>query len=232
MITGIRCMMVAVLLAPWWCGLLHGQGETRLAVAILSLPAGSDGLLHWRDGKSPSEPVQLSIRYFSEPLKLKSEVISFYAEPIAGDPAGAPPVEPLVMLKIPQNSGLNFVVLTGVPGRDGKTQWKSQLIPGRDLGVGTMKLFNGTDETLGIQLPKKNVKLNAGKSMDFDSSAWPGSFPVKIYQLETRQKMVFSSVWRLNDKRRELCFLYKKNNNIALRSLLFLTQAGPQRTGT
>ena len=56
----------------------------EVSVAALTLPEDSGGLLHWRGADTATSPLQLSTRYFSDHMKVASNVIQFYKDPLAG----------------------------------------------------------------------------------------------------------------------------------------------------
>ena len=62
-------------------GLGEEKGGCEVAVAAFELPPGSNGLLPWRDGDGATTPIQLSKRYFSEPVKFKTRAIRFHRDP-------------------------------------------------------------------------------------------------------------------------------------------------------
>jgi hypothetical protein len=82
--------------------LAQDKPACEVKVATLALLDGSDGLLHWRAGNTPTTPLQISTRYFSEGLKLPGNVIQFYKDPILDETPQDPPPVPLVTRQGPQ----------------------------------------------------------------------------------------------------------------------------------
>lgn len=200
----------------------------EVSVAALSLPDGSDGLLHWRAGNTPTAPLQLSTRYFSERLKLPGNVIQFYKEPLMAGPAPDPPPEPLVTLKIPAGQNLFYIVLSSDLDGNQQPRWRGSLLNAGDWKMGSMKVFNACSEPVGIAAGKKQIRLLQGKTVDFHASDWGNSFPVKIVRLEPEMKTIFSSSWRIAAGRRELCFIGNVNGSVSLRSLMDLGLVPPK----
>jgi len=201
----------------------EGKTDCKVAVAALSLPAGSTGLVHWRvAADSATTPQQLSTRYFSEQLNLPGNTIAFYDAPVAAAQSGSPPPEPLLRLTIPAGSELTYIVLWAEQDAKRQVRWRAKLLGSGEWPAGSMKLLNASSDTLGISAGKKQVRLEGGKNMDFLARDWPGSFPVKIYQLEPPAKLIFSSTWRITAGRRELCLVGKVNGTVTLRSLMEL----------
>lgn len=209
----------AVLLSCLSC--FGQQGKTcEVAVAALSLPDGSEGLLHWRVGDAATVPLQLSTRYFSERLKVPVGRIGFHAEPV---PEALPtPPEPLVSLGIPADARLAFIVLWAETKADGGIRWRGSLLQGTDWKDSSLRLMNATAEDLGIQAGDERVRLAGGKSMDFPARRWEEAFPVKIFRMQPEMREVFSSTWRVAAGRRELCFIFEKGDALQFRSLLDL----------
>jgi hypothetical protein len=195
----------------------------EVAVAALSLPAGSDGLVHWRAAAdSATTPLQLSTRYFSGHLKLQGNVIAFYAAPVAAGQTEPAPPEPLLSLTIPAASKLTYVVLYPEQDANQQVRWRGRLLPASEWQAGSMKVFNASSEPLGISAGRKQLQLAHGKTMDFLATEWKDAFPVKIFRLQPETKLVFSSSWRVAAGRRELCFIANINGRISLKSLLDL----------
>jgi hypothetical protein len=194
----------------------------EVSVAALGLPEGSDGMLHWRAGNTPTTPLQLSTRYFSERLKLPGDTILFYKDPVLAGPVRNPPPEPLVALKIPAGQKLVYIVLSSESDEDQKPRWRGSLLNAGDWKSGSMKVFNASSEPVGIAAGKKQIQLLQGKSVDFHASDWGDSFPVKIFRLKPEMKTIFSSSWRVAADRRELCFIGNVNGSVTLRSLMDL----------
>ena len=204
-----------------------GRQASEVAVAALSLPDGSDGLLHWRDSAAATTPLQLSTRYFSEPLKLDGETVQFHQEPVAGDtpPKDAP--KPLLSLKIPADMKKGYIVLWAETGENQQTSWKSRIFSASDWKAGSMKVINACDEPIGISAGQKPIRLAAGRAFDFQGAEWRDPFPVKIVRLEPEPRMVFSSTWRVASDRRELCIVGNINGSVSLRSLTELAAPAP-----
>lgn len=203
----------------------------KIAVATINLPNGSDGLLHWRSAAdADTKPLQLSARYFSEHLELQGLVVQFFQTPVSAGPDQNPPPEPLVTLKIPEGAKLVYIVMMTDTTENKQTRWRGILFNAADWKESSLKLINSSSESLRIALGQKQIQLNSGKSMDFNATEWRDPFPVKIFQMTPDAKKIFSSTWRVSSGRRELCFLYKINGSIALRSLLDLGEAQPLPT--
>jgi len=202
-----------------------GQGKQgcEVAMAALSLPDGSDGLMHWREADSATAPLQLSTRYFSEPVKLKGNTIFFYKEPVPAGMAAPDAPEPLLTVKVPEGVKLGYIVIWAEPDEQKQTIWRGKLLSASDWKTSSMKVMNVSSETIGIAAGKMRIQLAPGKSMDFHAAEWRESFPVKFFRMEPELKTIFSSTWRVTDGRRELCFIGNINGAISLRSLLELT---------
>ena len=195
----------------------------EVSVAALSLPDDSDGLLHWRTADSATTPLQLSTRYFSEPVKVQGQAIGFYKDPV---PAGPPPPdapEPLLSVRIPADKGRVFIVLWSEPDGNNQPRWQGKCITAEEWRPSSMKVINSSAEPVGIAAGDKRIQLPPGRSVDFRAAEWRQSFPVKIFQLEPELKTIFSSSWRVTAGRRELCLIGNVNGAVSLRSLLELT---------
>ncbi|MCH7226881.1 hypothetical protein [Haloferula sp. A504] len=206
------------------------ERSCEVAVAALSLPADSSGLVHWRDDDGATMPLQLSARYFSGRVKLRGGMIQFFDEPIMKDedPASAP--EPLVSMSIPPGAKLAYIVLWSETEADNPARWQGRLLNAKDWKAGSMKVFNACSEPLGIAAGRKRIQLSTGKSVDFHARDWDEPFPVKIFRLQPELKTVFSSTWRVTEERRELCFIGPANGTVTLRSLIALSERPPTDT--
>lgn len=194
----------------------------EVVVAALTLPDGSDGLLHVRVANTATTPLQLSTRYFSERVKLPGRVVQFHKDPVAAEPA--PPLpEPLLAVKIPSDTKLAYLVLWSETGENNQARWRSRLFDAKDWAGSSLKVLNASSEQLGISAGQKRMLLASGKSADFRARDWREPFPVKIFRLKPEQKNIFSSTWRVTAGRRELCFIVDLNGTVSLRSLLELT---------
>ena len=194
----------------------------EVAVAALTLPDGSDGMLHWIAADASTTPLQLSTRYFSDRVKVLGEAIHFYGEPQRLDPAAAKPPKPLVSVKLPPDLKLAYIVLWTAGSDDGGSEWKATLFNGMEWKEGSLKVLNASGGTLGIIAGEKRLQVSSGKSVDFLARDFKDSFPVKIYLREPEPKLVFSSTWRITPGHRELCFLSGAGNSISPRSLIDL----------
>ena len=208
--------------------LAQDKHACEVKVATLAVPDGSDGLIHWRAGNTPTAPLQLSTRYFSERLKSEGNVIRFYKNPVPAASTQEPPPEPLVTLKIPAGQKLVYIVLSADSDENGQVRWRGCLLNAGDWKAGSMKLFSSCSEPLGIVAGNKRMQLSQGKSVDFHASEWREAFPVKIFRLEPELKTIFSSSWRVTAKRRELCFISVANGSVRLRSLMDLGVDPPE----
>jgi hypothetical protein len=219
---GIQTLLFSVLPC-----LAQDKHVCEVKVATLTVPDGSDGLVHWRSGNTPTEPLQLSTRYFSESLKLESNIIQFFNEPVLAASNQDPPPTPLVTLRIPEGRKLVYIVLTADSDENNRVRWRGSMLDSGNWKAGSMKLFNSCSETLGIAAGSKRIQLLQGKSVDFHVSDWGESFPVKIFRLKPELKTVFSSTWRVTAGRRELCFIGSANGSVKIRSLLDLAANPP-----
>ena len=201
------------------------SAESKLAVAALSLPPGSDGLLHWRSGAPETAEIQLSTRYFSEPMKMAGPVVQFFGDPVTADTDPVP--EPLLSVSLPEAPGTVYLVLWSAPGEDGKAQWQSRLFRAADWKMDSLKVLNGCSENLGMVAGNKKLPLARGKSFDFHLKDWKDSFPVKIYRESKLERPVHSSTWRVGQGRRELCFLFDRGSAVAVRSLIDIPAPQP-----
>jgi hypothetical protein len=194
-----------------------------LSVAALSLPDSSSGELHWNSGKEyVTEPMQLSKRYFSKPIELKANVVRFFDAPIEKLPPNAPPPTPLFTITIPPDIKEAYAIVLGSSGAGTNQSWRYTIVDGKDWEKGTLRVLNASNSEVGMIYPGEKLKLQPGKHIEFKDSDWEDPFPVKIVQFEPVAKLVFSSTWRVSKGRREICFLSKKGDSIALRSLLVL----------
>jgi len=198
------------------------KGGCEVAVAALTLPDESTGLVHWRVADTASVPLQLSTRYFSERIRVPGGPMRFYSEPAEPGPSQAPPPEPLVSINIPGDSQLVYVILWAENDSDGGSTWKATLFRGQDWSAGSLKVLNACTEPVGIEANGKRNRITSGKSMDFHARDHREAFPVKIYRLEPEARLVFSSTWRVAAGRRELCFISGTGDSVSLRSLLDL----------
>lgn len=215
------------LLAAWLLlGLLPAAAQEapprQVSVAALTLPDPAGGLVHWRDGETATQELQLSTRYFSPPVKVKGSVLQFFDTPVAAGMTGPEAPEPLLTLTLPAASKLAFLVLRTTRDEAGNTRWRGSILDGDDWRTGTLRVYNSGTEPLGLIAGEKKIGLAAGKSADFEARTWDEPFPAKIYRSEPDVRLVFSSTWRVAPARRELCFLSNTNGKITLRSLLVL----------
>jgi hypothetical protein len=198
------------------------QESREVSVAALSLPAGADGLLHWREAEAASVPLQLSTRYFSEPVKLAGNAIRFYGAPVPAGPALPDAPAPLLTMTFPAEMKRGYLVLWSEPDAQQEPRWKGMLVNATEWKAGSMKVINACNEPIGIEAGEKRLKLLPGKSLDFPAAQWREPFPVKVSRLEPALKTLFSSTWRISPERREICFVGNLNGSITLRSLLEL----------
>jgi hypothetical protein len=224
-------LTVALLLA---LGLLTSSGPAQnqagceVTVAALTLPGDSDGLLHVRTSEAATTPLQLSTRYFSARVKLPGKVIQFFKDPVAAKPAEQAPA-PLLTLQIPAETRLAYAVLWSETNESQKPVWKGRVLDAKDWDRSCLIVFNASSDAIGIRAGSKQILLEPGKSVDFPSSVWSEPFPAKIYQLQPEQKAIFSSTWRVSAGSRELCFIYRANDTVSLRSVLDIAP-GPDQT--
>ena len=215
----ILCALVPVL------GLLTTAGQARdkavceVAVAALTLPDDSSGLLHVRVTEAATSPLQLSTRYFSERLKSTGSVIVFFKDPVAAKPPAPPPV-PLLTLRIPEETRLAYAVLWTETDDKNMPIWKGRVFNARDWDQSSLKVLNATTQSIGIRAGTKEILLEQGKSTTFTSRDWAKPFPAKIFLLKPEQKNIFSSTWQVTAGIRELCFVFSANNAVSLRSIL------------
>jgi len=184
------------------------------------LPADSTGLVHVRTGKSATSPLQLSTRYFSERVKLPSNVIQFFKDPMEANKDVRPPPVPLLTLQIPADTKLAYAVLWAENHAQKQAIWQGRVFSANDWDNSSLKVLNASSEQIGISAGKKQILLLAGKSTDLPAREWSDPFPVKMFQLKPETKCVFSSTWRVTAGRRELCFIFNTNHAISLRSIL------------
>jgi hypothetical protein len=199
----------------------------EVAVAALSLPEGSDGLLHWRTANRASVAMQLSTRYFSEPVKIDGGSLRFYESPVAEGPDPENGPKPVHSLTVPADAKSVYLVLWTTRGEDQAIRWQGKTFSEADWLADSMKVFNVSAEDIGIEAGGKRMRLLPGKSFDFRATEWREPFPVRILSLEPEHKTLFSSTWRVGEGRRELCFIGRFNNAVSLRSLLDLNTRQP-----
>lgn len=195
---------------------------SRVAIAALSLPPESDGLLHLRVEEGASKPLQLSLRYFTAPLKVPGGVLHFFKDPVPAKPPSSPssPSSPLLTVRIPETVKLAYVVLSSAPDAQGNAVWQSRVFDAAEWPGDSLKLLNACSAPLGVVTAGKKLKLQAGHSVNYTAADYPESFPVAIYQLESVGNHIFSSTWRVSAGQRELCILFNQNGAISLRSFM------------
>jgi len=198
------------------------QGS-EVSVAALSLHGDATGLVHWRDGNTPTVPLQLSNRYFSERLKLKSRVIQFFQDPVSAESPQDPPPVPFLTIKIPAGQKLGYIVLSSAQDDNQEIRWRGNMLNAADWKPSSLKLFNAYSEPVGVTAGKKKIPLPRGASFDFSAREWNGAFPVKIFQLKPELKTIFSSTWRVRDGSRELLFIGGSGGKLSLRSIMELS---------
>jgi hypothetical protein len=220
-----RFRWLPALLLPLLACQATAQDGCEVAVAALSLPAGADGLLHWREAEAASLPLQLSTRYFSDPVKLTGKAIRFYGAPVPAGPTQPGAAAPLLTMTFPADMTRGYLVLWTEPDEKQEPRWKGMVVNAAEWKAGSMKVINACNEAIGIEAGEKRIKLLPGKSMDFAASQWREPFPVKVSRLEPAIKTLFSSTWRIAPERREICFVGNVNGSITLRSLLELDKA-------
>jgi hypothetical protein len=212
---------IGLLVTP---GLAQEKPGCEIAMAALTLPDGSTGLVHVRDSETTTKPLQLSTRYFSERLDLPGNVIQIFKDPLVAKPSEPQP-QPLLTLQIPAETRLAYAVLWSETDDKNSPVWKGRVFNAKGWDRSSLKVLNATTEPLGIRAGTKEIMLNPGKSTDFSSSLWSKPFPAKIYRLKPEQKNIFSSTWQVNPGSRELCFLFGTNQTVSLRSILEITPA-------
>ena len=222
----VVCLQILVLMiTPCWSA---PGASCEVAVAALNLPGNSTGEVHWRAAAdTATTPLQLSTRYFSEHLKASGNIIRFYQNPVTAGQTDPLP-EPFLAFNIPPDTKLGYVVLRTKPGKNGQGQWLGSLIRGNEWRAGCLRVHNSCPEMIGIAAGNKPFKLPRGKSKDFNVNQWRKSFPVKIYLLKPKTKLVFSSTWRVAAGRRELCFIGKVGNSLKIRSLIAFKKPPPK----
>ncbi|MCF7733944.1 MAG: hypothetical protein K9N23_19810 [Akkermansiaceae bacterium] len=189
------------------------------AIGALSLPREADGMVHLRVGAGASVPLQLSLRYFTAPLKVSGGVLQLFKEPVPAQPPLSPP-SPLLTVHLPETTKLAYVVISVAPDAQGIAVWRARVLDAENWPEDSLKLFNATDAALGVEIAGKRLMLLAGKTVNYRAADHPESFPVGIYQFEPRSNKIFSSIWRVSASQRELCVLFSQNGGISLRSLM------------
>ena len=223
-----HCIAIAALLAVCLAQSANAQ-KPELSVAALSLPGESTGLVHWRSSNAVTQPLQLSVRYFSERIELESNVIEFFAEPLDPSTAIEPP-EPFLRMRIPDGRDKVYLVITGHLDEENNTLWRGNMLDGREWKAGSMKVFNAFESPLGIVADGKDpIRIDAGGSVDFHARDHDrAGFAVRIYRLEPERRVVFSSKWRVAEDRRELLFIGNNQGRLTLRALIDLgSQTAP-----
>jgi hypothetical protein len=221
------CLQILVLMITP-CLSAPGAG-CEVAVAALNLPGNTTGEVHWRAAAdTATSPLQLSTRYFSQHLKVTGHIIRFYENPVTAGQTDPLP-EPFLTLKIPPDTKLAYVVIRSKSGKNSQSQWHGTLLRGNEWRAGCLRVHNACPEVIGMSAGSKRFKLPRGKSKDFNSNQWRKSFPVKIYQLQPKQKLMFSSTWRVAPGRRELCFIGKVGNSVKIRSLIAFKKPPPKK---
>lgn len=210
------------LLAVALCQTVHAR-KPEISVAALSLPGDSTGMVHWRSSNAATEPLQLSVRYFSERIELESNFIEFHAEPFV-PAAGTDAPEPFLRMRIPEGRNSVYLVISGDLDEENNTRWRGNLLDGREWRAGSMKVFNSFDSPLGIVADGKNpIQLAEGKSVDLHARDFDkAGFSVRIYRMSPERRIIFSSKWRIAEDRRELLFIGNNQGRITLRALLEL----------
>ena len=205
-----------------------GEAVCEVSVAALNLPDEATGMLHWRAADEATKPLQLSTRYFSERIKVTGKVIHFHDQPVPAGKPQEPPPQPLVAVNLPAETKLAYVILWSETVDGGKTRWRTLLFRGEDWKAGSLKVLNGSADTVGIAAEDKRLQVARGKAIDFHAQDFKESFPVKIYRLQPEAKLLFSSKWRVAADRREVCFISGTGDSVSLRSLLELAATPPE----
>lgn len=206
-----------------FCPAVAKSQKINMSIAALSLPGSSSGVLHWNCGDDyVTQPVQLSRRYFSEPIELKSNIVRFFEEPIVKLLPNAPIPKPLLTVTLSPETKEAFVILLAGENSEGDELWRHVSVDGNDWRSGTLRVVNASKAEVGMLYPGKKLKLLPGRHVDFKEDDWNEAFPIKIVQFEPVAKLVFSSTWLVSKGRREICFLSNERGSIALRSLLVL----------
>jgi hypothetical protein len=199
--------------------------KVQVSIAALSLPATSSGELHWKAGdEMQTQPLQLSKRYFSDPVEPTSPIIHFYEKPITERLPDVPLPEPLLTVTLSSDLREAFVVLLGKNGDEKKPVWRSVVLDGKGWPDGTLRVVNVDTQPVKLVYPRKELILKPKEHVEFAHTDWYEPFPIKIFQMRPMEKIVFSSKWRVTHGRREICFLSKERGSISLRSLLVLNQ--------
>lgn len=207
--------------------LAQAQTQTvTFTFGALSLPSGSDGSLHLKTGEATSTPVQMSTRYFCEPVTAAVTAIELYAQPLGKDPKGTPPAGPLLRLPLDASSAGSFHVVIWNDTSQGKEKLVGKTFAAEKWPAGRMLLLNASAVPIAIEAGAVRQVLNAGVSFAFPASGPGQSLPVKMYLQEGpppgKAKLVFSSAWRIEGDRRELCVIYPNpaSRSVSVRSLM------------
>lgn len=216
-------LLLVLFLSAVWVLILPCRAQEKppceVAIAALTLPNGSSGLLHVRTEPVATTPLQLSTRYFSERVKLPGSTLQFFKEPVVIKEASAAP-EPLLTLQLPPATKLAYAVLWAETDQKKQTVWKGYIITAKDWENSSLKVFNASSEQIGITAGTKNILLLSGKSVDFPARDWGKPFPVKLFHFKPETKCIFSSTWRVTSGSRELCFVCNINHAVSLRSIM------------
>jgi hypothetical protein len=145
-----------------------------------------------------------------------------FQDPLLGKstPDKTPPPA-LLTLNIPEDAKLAYVVLWAEKASNQQLVWRATTFNANDWPRNCLKLLNACPNSLGIAAGDNHqTLLPKTKSMNFPAKDWEASFPVKVYQMEPKPKLVFSSTWRVSTGQRELCVLFKSGDGIALRAVM------------
>lgn len=211
---------LAVLLgsALWACA-----APIQVMVGALALPSDSDGLLQLRTSESESKPLQLSTRYFSEPMSIDVPSFELYATPLGKTP---PLATPLLKLPIPQNATSCIIVIWNAASADKPSALAGRVFPTSDWAAGSMLLMNAATTPIGIQAGTTKQMLKPGAKLSFPGKNPEEDMPVKMFiedpKAPGKAKIIFSSVWKIASTRRELCVIHSgaRPDSVEVRSLL------------
>lgn len=206
---------------------VRGQTPTlTFTFGALSLSPGSEGGFHLRTGESTSTPVQMSTRYFCEPVTAAVTSIELYAQPLGKELKGAPPAAPLLRLPLDTSSTGSFHVVIWNDTSQGKERLAGKVFAAEKWPAGRMLLLNASAVPIAIEAGTVRQVLKAGASFAFPASEAGQSLPVKMYLQDGappgKAKLVFSSAWRIEGDRRELCVIYPNpaSRSVSVRSLM------------
>ncbi len=205
------------------------EAHVKVSIAALNLPESFNGTIHWRSGaKAPTQPLQLSTRYFSAPVAVPAGQLQFYDKAFVPETGVEPPL-PLISLDMASGLKTAYVVLITQNEPESGVKWMGKVFDFSNKENSGLKVVNAHAKAIGLKAGDKAIRLEKGESTVFGSSDWQESFPIKIFREDMGGDVQFSSTWRVAEGRNELCFITEINGRIVPRSLIHLPPPPPPK---